>query len=167
MSVDRRVERLQKLCTELKKLESAADEQGQISNPESEMAPAQEVHRLDEEQEKMVNFVCEPRSSLLVVGRSGTGKTTVAIQRMVLGQMQHGNSLHQIFVTMNPVLLSFVKRNFRAFCPRSGATREHPTSLLSACDDDFPLFLDTRQWLTLLMRTVIDFLPGKSVCVVY
>jgi hypothetical protein len=62
---------------------------------------------------------------------------------------------------MNPVLLGFVKRNFRSFCPQRGARRTLPASLLAATKSDFPLFLDTRQWLSLLLHSVLSFLAPE------
>jgi hypothetical protein len=123
-------------------------------------APAQQLQTLDDEQQKLAAFMAEPKSSLLVIGRSGTGKTTVAIHRMVLAETRESN-VNQVFVTMNPVLLGFVKRNFRSFCPQRGARRTLPASLLAATKSDFPLFLDTRQWLSLLLHSVLSFLAPE------
>lgn len=85
----------------------------------------------------MVTMEADPPSSLLVVSRSGTGKTTVAIQHMVLKEEQYGLDINQVFVTMNPVLLALVKRNYRAKRRTRGAqggggARTLPVSLQAA-----------------------------------
>jgi len=149
---------LAKLCVDLRAPKSRA-EQGEDGAEDNMCAQDSLIMTLDEEQEKMVNLVA--KTSLLVVGRSGTGKTTVAIQRMVLGQQLHGESFNQVFVTMNSVLLGFVRKNYHTFCPGRGVGTI-PQNLLSITSKDFPLFLDTRQWLSLLMRSVVDFLAPKS-----
>lgn len=176
-SAARQLDSLRKLCAELREPVAPVPAQSRAVSAQGPRGAQAEgadagngavstqalLQKLDDEQQKLAAmFMAEPRSSLLVIGRSGTGKTSVAIQRMVLQETtpQHGCDLNQVFVTMNPVLLGFVKRNFRGFCPQRGAGRTLPTSLLAATKDDFPLFLDTRQWLCLLLRSVFDFLPA-------
>jgi hypothetical protein len=172
-SAARRLDSLRQLCAHLRELVTPSpgtrDAKGHKDTAHDNSkdagdtaAPAQHLQTLDDEQQKLAVFMAEPKSSMLVIGRSGTGKTTVAIHRMVLAETQpNGSNVNQVFVTMNPVLLGFVKRNFRSFCPQRGACRTLPASLLSATKSDFPLFLDTRQWLSLLLHSVLSFLAPE------
>ena len=75
-------------------------------------------------------------------------------QRMVLKEEQYGLGINQVFITMNPVLLGFVKRNYRAYCPTRGAqggggggARTLPVSLQYATPTTFlwdrPIFEST------------------------
>jgi len=155
MKAEQCLDALQKLCADLRAPVVAADTISRSEDVQDVANAGREHETLDAQQEKLVHMNPHPPSSLLVVGRSGTGKTTVAIERMLLQESQYGIGLNQVFVTMNPGLLRCVEKKFRTLCSR-GAGRTVPRSILSATAQDFPLFLDTRQWLSMLLRSVVD-----------
>eukprot|EP00961_Rhodomonas_salina_P091639 1233736-Rhodomonas_salina.1 len=56
---------------------------------------------------------------------------------------------------MNAVLLDCVQKNFSARCPQHRLAAERQVQSLSdARPSDFPLFLNIKQWLALIIRTV-------------
>eukprot|EP00899_Mesostigma_viride_P010553 jgi/Mesvir1/1949/Mv22967-RA.1 len=87
--------------------------------------------RVAEQEHAIITAVPHPPSSMLLLGRSGTGKTTCTVFRMwglyaaywehatapLLagpGGAECGSHLHQVFVTANPVLRQEVAKFFRA-----------------------------------------------------
>jgi ankyrin repeat protein len=113
-------------------------------------------YALDEEQERIVRL--EVSTSLLVLGRSGTGKTTVAVQRMARAHKESRGSLKQVFLTMNPILLDCVRRSFHMLVPDRSGGALAPSSILEAKATDFPLFMDLRDW----MKFLIKSLPART-----
>ncbi len=72
-----------------------------------------------QKQDKIIKGIQQRKSSILLVGRSGTGKTTIAVGRMGASHSQRTrimenlspeekdaseNAYHQVFVTANAVL---------------------------------------------------------------
>eukprot|EP01043_Picozoa_sp_COSAG02_P018800 COSAG02_NODE_888_length_16167_cov_293.783234_10_plen_1677_part_00 len=124
--------------------------------------------------------------ALLLVGRSGTGKTTISMNRMwIAWQRFHAttepqsqshstsNVWNSVFVTANPVLVHAVRdvfRNMQLAYEGSGVEilpekADIPLSLHSemATPDMFPMFVSSRDWLLLLDSTVCsDDLAAKK-----
>jgi len=85
-----------------------------------------------------------PGSSILLVGRSGTGKTSIAVARM-WAWYKHthsvtwlGGTYNQIFVTANSVLRGQVRRSFQGrrtnvFTHARARAYTHTHSLTHAC----------------------------------
>ena len=110
MKAEQCLDALQKLCADLRAPVVAADTISRSEDVQDVANAGREHETLDAQQEKLVHMNPHPPSSLLVVGRSGTGKTTVAIERMLLQESQYGIGLNQVFVTMNPGLLRCVEK---------------------------------------------------------
>ena len=114
-------------------------------------------------------------SAIILLGRSGTGKTTVTIEHMWREYCQHWSPvgsriervsrsgargpLHQVFITANPILRSEVRKSFRSL--QRGAGFKVPkddshaiTDLRYVPDAAFPLFLTAREWLLLVDGTL-------------
>ena len=75
----------------------------------------------DETEHLIINLA--ERRSVLLIGRSGTGKTTIVVQRMWLKYRTHFIAtqerpeqapLHQLFVTANPILRNSVAKSFKS-----------------------------------------------------
>jgi hypothetical protein len=116
-------------------------------------------------------------SSILLVGRSGTGKTSIAVGRMwskyksrylqgspVDSQTGLPNSYNQIFVTANRVLRDQVRKSFYGmkygFNGSNKPPTEHPSSFKEIADIQFPLFLTQTEWLLMLDGTLSEpFFP--------
>jgi hypothetical protein len=114
-------------------------------------------------------------SSILLVGRSGTGKTSIAVNRMwtryrawnmVRGDQEpeHGEEgYHQVFVTTNTVLRDQVRKAFQgmkdgflgADADRRRREIENPPTLRKgeADEDMFPMFLTLNEYLRMLDGT--------------
>jgi predicted NACHT family NTPase len=114
----------------------------------------------------------EGESSILLVGRSGTGKTSIAVGRMwfkykswyIDRQAGLPNSYHQIFVTANRVLRDQVRKSFysmkHGFNSSSKPPTEYPSSFKEIADGQFPLFLTQTEWLLMLDGTLSEpFFP--------
>ena len=128
------------------------------------------------------------RVALLLVGRSGTGKTTIALNRFWLrwklfrncGEPSTtadgtGSRWHGVFLTANPVLLSKARATFRRMqrgvsdCEACAADNFVPMSLQpdAVSTATFPLFVSANDWLHMLDNTVVDpTLPKLKVSVV-
>jgi hypothetical protein len=127
-------------------------------------------------QEKKI--ICLPNDApIMLLGRSGTGKTTCLLYRMwrnfvnfwekTAGMESEpaahngpcSESLHQLFVTKNPVLCDRMKKNFTRLV-RGRSTLKHlvdsqsdrrlPPRIQDVDDHSYPLFLTIRQFLVLL-----------------
>ena len=115
----------------------------------------------------------EAHRSILLIGRSGTGKTTIVVQRLWHNfKRNHDHAvsvpdaprLHQLFVTANPILRNSVSKSFAAlhsgYVAGAGegeaelAGEESLTSLRGLGDDAWPLFLRAHNWLRLLDATL-------------
>ncbi|XP_077978099.1 TPR and ankyrin repeat-containing protein 1-like [Glandiceps talaboti] len=79
--------------------------------------------------------------------------------------------LHQIFITKNAVLCSEVQKNFRELSHASEAANDHvevennpvPYRLQDAHQAQYPLFLNSRQWLLILDASLPDpYFPRKD-----
>lgn len=112
----------------------------------------------DEFEDQLIQAVSKPESVLLV-GRSGTGKTSIAIGRMfaMYSQMTAGGDAYrQLFVTASPVLRDEVRRSFQALAVGkggcgSGVGHEARYQRMSDVhDDSWPLFLTQAEWLCML-----------------
>jgi hypothetical protein len=119
----------------------------------------------------------EGKCSILLVGRSGTGKTSIAVGRMwskykswylqgspIDSQTGLPNSYHQIFVTANRVLRDQVRKSFygmkHGFNGSSEPPKEYPSSFKEIADSQFPLFLTQTEWLLMLDGTLSEpFFP--------
>ncbi|DBB16378.1 TPA: hypothetical protein ACH3X3_014672 [Trebouxia sp. C0006] len=111
----------------------------------------------------------DPPSSIVLVGRSGTGKTTCAVFRMWARWLTfHHHStepFHQIFLTANPKLRSEVAKQFhrlRAAILRDSEeskrleelSKQDYSSLKDIPSDAFPLFWTTKQYLRAVDATL-------------
>jgi hypothetical protein len=131
------------------------------------------------EHEIVMNSI-DGKRALLLIGRSGTGKTTIAMHRMsVLWQLFQAENKrteatqltkrrewHGVFVTANGVLVSEVRDVFRE--RQLGSSGGHqqmlpekgilPASLNEAdvTDGVFPMFISAHDWLNLLDATLVD-----------
>jgi len=116
----------------------------------------------DEKEDYYIRLTPEPPRSIILVGRSGTGKTTISLHRMWALYHKHRELLegteaeghfNQVFVTANTVLRSQVEKSFRslqghqAWNPK--ADRGAP-DLLQVKKQDFPLFLTSKERLAAL-----------------
>eukprot|EP01052_Picozoa_sp_SAG31_P038295 SAG31_NODE_5089_length_2749_cov_1.514717_4_plen_175_part_01 len=87
--------------------------------------------KTNKEEHKIVTDSLKGDKPLLLIGRSGTGKTTVAMKRMALKwQLCHEARYpwHGIFITANGVLVNEVREVFRA--RQLGAAGGHTADLL-------------------------------------
>lgn len=116
-----------------------------------------------------------PPAAVICVGRSGTGKTTVAVLRLwarYLQDRQAGVAQHALFVTASATLRFQVASMFRRLRAatyreeggRPGGAQEGPLdSLLAVPHHRFPLFLTAAEYLRLLDATLPDrFLPASA-----
>lgn len=135
---------------------------------------------LPDEAEHLIISLTESRS-ILLVGRSGTGKTTIIVQRLWLHWRLHYEKmltlkykcspeleappLHQLFVTANPILRNSVSKSFKALqsgyvLRDAGAQGEEASeedalpSLVGLDKKEWPLFLRAHNWLRLLDATL-------------
>eukprot|EP00960_Hanusia_phi_P026856 746504-Hanusia_phi.AAC.12 len=129
---------------------------------------------LDEHEDELISAVSRAESVLLV-GRSGTGKTSIAIGRM-WSMQEHwrmtfeGSSLkyHQVFLTASKVLRDQVRRSYEAL---SSASRPNPllppppagSSLKNVSEGQWPLFLTQAEWLRMVDATLdTPFFPRAA-----
>jgi hypothetical protein len=120
---------------------------------------------------EIIHYHPEPKRSILLMGRSGTGKTTCLVFRMWAEYMADENKQpRQLFLTKNNVLRTEVERSFKsmglAWRKRvsndiGGVGEEHNTSFRKDKANDiglaFPLFLTSSEWLDMLDSE----LPGE------
>ena len=74
--------------------------------------------------------------------------------------------LHQIFITKNTVLCSEVEKNFKELCRACPAAKQRlqfedrpiPTKVQDVTEEEWPLFVNSRDWLLMLDAS----LPGKT-----
>ncbi|KAK9854785.1 hypothetical protein WJX84_000152 [Apatococcus fuscideae] len=107
-------------------------------------------------------------TSIILVGRSGTGKTTCAVYRMwsqwLTARSMGSTAFHQIFITASVTLRVQVAKAFRKLQAavigiaqadelEAVSAREYP-SFANVPDDAFPLFLSTRAYLHALDATL-------------
>jgi superfamily I DNA/RNA helicase len=66
---------------------------------------------LNEEEREVV----ERRTSALILGRSGTGKTTVMLQRLITDEILSGGAVNRaVFLTASPVLCEAIKAHYKS-----------------------------------------------------
>eukprot|EP00775_Hariotina_reticulata_P001454 gene1454-1796_t len=121
--------------------------------------------RVSEAELRIIEAIPRPPASMLLLGRSGTGKTTVLVFRLFgawLSKYQHSEGhLQAVFVTASATLKEQVSRTFRKLqaaaitdpqdaAAVAAATAAEPTSLINLAPAAFPIFTTTRQWLKLL-----------------
>eukprot|EP01048_Picozoa_sp_COSAG05_P007464 COSAG05_NODE_527_length_8917_cov_523.108415_2_plen_2332_part_00 len=120
--------------------------------------------------------------AVLLIGRSGTGKTTIAMNRMWVkwnaiiqsptntsskaSALPSGSMWHSVFVTANRVLLTSVRdvfRNMQLGVQHTGVRILPekvviPSSLspTDVTEDSFPMFISAQSWLELLDATLCD-----------
>ena len=140
--------------------------------------------RLSPLEQEICDIQPSPESSLVLLGRSGTGKTTCLGFRMwahykawfdifsksdpVLsgGYSDTNTHLNQVFLTANPVLRTEVRKFFNCLlngeCGGTAAPRVQRKldcgldnpTLIDVPTEEFPLFLTKREWLVLLDGTL-------------
>ena len=115
---------------------------------------------------EIIHFKADPQRSILLMGRSGTGKTTCLVFRMWAQYTQyidgqHGARPRQLFLTKNDVLCREVKRSFNNM-GLAWKKRHDPTSPVvedgSEMEEVKPKFLTSSEWLDALDAS----LPGQS-----
>jgi len=109
--------------------------------------------------------------SILLCGRSGTGKTSIAVNRIwafykyYQSQAWQGEPRNQVFVTANRVLRNEVRKSFacmkRGFHGTKAAdsdddASEYPPTLREVPRDLFPLFLTQAEWLKMVDGTLLQ-----------
>lgn len=121
----------------------------------------------DEREDKLIreHLGNEQHSAILLCGRSGTGKTSIAVNRMwAFYKHYHSPSWHdtprnQVFVTANRVLRNEVRKSFAGMKHgfhghQMPAVTEYPPTLRDIPEDAFPLFLTQGEWLKMLDGTL-------------
>ena len=109
---------------------------------------------------------CNNQSSILLVGRSGTGKTSIAVGRMWAlykhchSEAWHGGPKNQIFVTANKVLRDQVRKSFQGmklgFSGVQEESLEQPHTFQDVPEGMFPLFLTQNEFLKMLDGTLAN-----------
>lgn len=119
---------------------------------------------------EIIHFKSQPERSILLMGRSGTGKTTCLVFRMwaqflFYASLNEGPQPRQLFVTKNGVLRKEVEKSFlnmgyawRRKKPETGNDDlESADAHVAAHAVRFPLFLTSSEWLEKLDKE----LPGE------
>jgi ankyrin repeat protein len=142
--------------------------QGQHKHASSSGAPLPEFPFIPDEREDSIinsNMNCSgSHSSILLVGRSGTGKTSIAVGRMWAlykhchSESWHGGPYNQVFVTANRVLRDQVRKSFQGmkhgFTGVQDGVSEYPHTLRDVPEGMFPLFLTQGEFLKMLDGTL-------------
>ena len=144
--------------------------QGQHKHASSSGAPLPEFPFIPDEREDSIinsNMNCSgSHSSILLVGRSGTGKTSIAVGRMWALYKHthchldswHGGPYNQVFVTANRVLRDQVRKSFQGmkhgFTGVQEGVSEYPHTLRDVPEGMFPLFLTQGEFLKMLDGTL-------------
>jgi hypothetical protein len=145
------------------------------------VVPLPDLFIPDEREDDLIQQDIETRtSSMLLVGRSGTGKTSIAVGRMwalfrhwhsQAAEDQHSDAMlrqgfNQVFVTGNRVLRDQVRKSFtsmkQCFLKQYGVPvmTQYPASFNGVTNDMFPMFLTQTEWLLMLDCTLQDpFFP--------
>jgi len=100
-------------------------------------------------------------SSILLVGRSGTGKTSIAVGRMwdlykhSHAENWHGGAYNQVFVTANRVLRDQVRKSFQGMKHgfqggQHAVFTDYPHTFSDVPVEMFPLFLTQGEYLKML-----------------
>ena len=104
-----------------------------------------------EDEAKLLKLAEDRDKSMLVLGRSGTGKTTLVVHHMFQTYVQalkSGTCCSQLFVTNNAVLVSSVKKAFRGMQEGvAGVTAADTPSWEDLEDRHWPLFLTKQDFL--------------------
>jgi tetratricopeptide (TPR) repeat protein len=136
----------------------------------------------DEREDYLIQMDSKQRSSsILLVGRSGTGKTSIAVGRMWAQYKQWHTQFslpvevdgirmhyHQVFVTANKVLRDQVRKSFNGMkqgfeCSSVEANFSYPTTFNEIPETLFPLFLTQVEWLMMLDGTLDEpFFPRNA-----
>ncbi|EKX52227.1 hypothetical protein GUITHDRAFT_102129 [Guillardia theta CCMP2712] len=144
--------------------EEAARSRGLLDEPELPFI-------LDEHEDELISAISRAESVLLV-GRSGTGKTSIAIGRMWSMQKQWRMTFgdtsvkyHQIFLTASKVLRDQVRRSYEALSSssRQKSSPPPPPSLKEVSESQWPLFLTQAEWLRMIDATLdTPFFPRAA-----
>ncbi|EKX42080.1 hypothetical protein GUITHDRAFT_111932 [Guillardia theta CCMP2712] len=118
----------------------------------------------DDREDEIINRrIANSTCSTILVGRSGTGKTSIAINRMwkMYSCLSVNESklqdYNQVFVTANRVLRDQVRKSFKnmqAGVQHVDPKSDYPPSLWSVSSEAFPLFLTESEWLQMLDATL-------------
>lgn len=121
--------------------------------------------KLSPQEYDLITLTPSPPSSIILLGRSGTGKTTVAVYRLWGNWLRHHTNpaldpCHAVFVTASATLREQVARAFRrlqsAVLPAeeweavSAAAAAQYHTMRDVPDAAFPLFLSSRNFLRML-----------------
>jgi len=122
---------------------------------------------VDHLQDRLIheNLGNNQHSAVLLCGRSGTGKTSIALNRMwAFYKYYHSPTWHddprnQIFVTANRILRNEVRKSFagmkHGFYGREMPVfTDYPPTLSDIPEEMFPLFLTQAEWLKMLDGTL-------------
>eukprot|EP00960_Hanusia_phi_P018931 557842-Hanusia_phi.AAC.1 len=127
----------------------------------------------DDREDEIINRrIANSTCSTILVGRSGTGKTSIAINRMwkmyccLSVNEAKTQDYNQVFVTANRVLRDQVRKSFKnmqAGLQPVDQLGSYPASLWDVASDAFPLFLTQSEWLQMLDATLPQpFWPRKE-----
>ncbi|EJK77940.1 hypothetical protein THAOC_00191 [Thalassiosira oceanica] len=98
---------------------------------------------------QIIHYKTDPQRSVLLMGRSGTGKTTCLVFRMwaqyaSYADVSQGPRPRQLFVTKNEVLCREVERSFRNM---GLAWLKRGASTIDVREEDKPKFITSAEWL--------------------
>jgi len=135
---------------------------------ESSSAPAASGMKLSPQEEEVLGLP----DNVLLLGRSGTGKTTCALLRLfsryklfeeykesMQGQIESSQHFHPLFITLSPVLCSQAQKYFQKLINEDVggaqlASQEEIPKNMHLGEAQFPLFLTLRQFLKMLDGTL-------------
>jgi len=118
----------------------------------------------DEREDYFIKLMPDPPKSMILVGRSGTGKTTISLHRMwalyhshqekiVKKEIDPTTTFNQVFITANTVLRSQVEKSFRSLQGQGSwnpNVEKATLNLNQVKQEEFPLFLTSKEWLAAL-----------------
>ena len=114
---------------------------------------------------EIIHYRSDPQRSILLSGRSGTGKTTCLVFRMWAQHTAYKNGLNgsrprQLFLTKNDMLCREVKRSFNnmglAWAKRDDPNNINPAEVDNAGEK--PIFFTASEW----FDTLDALLPGQT-----
>jgi len=112
---------------------------------------------------EIIHYRSDPQRSILLSGRSGTGKTTCLVFRMWAQHTAYTNGLNgshprQLFLTKNDMLCREVKRSFNNM-GLAWAKRHDPNNISPAqAETERPTFFTASEWFNALDAS----LPGQT-----
>lgn len=119
--------------------------------------------KVSPEEHDIINMSWPQKEPILLLGRSGTGKTICCLYRMWkifrnVWKVSNEASLHQIFITKSKNLCDYTKKYFYSMAASQEYLHKHmpykdkklPNTLSSVSNHAYPLFLTSKEFLVLL-----------------